>query len=83
LKKYKSQGSDQILAEITGAETLLAAIHKYLNSTCNKEELLHQWKEPNIVPIHKKRKKHSVIIILGCQRHQHHTKFYQAFFSQG
>jgi hypothetical protein len=37
LKKYKSLGSDQILAELiqTGGETVLSAIHKLINSICN------------------------------------------------
>jgi hypothetical protein len=56
LKKYKSPGSDQILAELIQArgEILLSAIHKLINSVWNKEELPHQWKETIIVPIHKK-----------------------------
>jgi hypothetical protein len=29
-------------------------IHKLINSIWNKEQLLDQWKESNIVPIHKK-----------------------------
>jgi hypothetical protein len=38
LKKYKSPGSDQILAELiqTGGKTLLSAIHKLINSIWNK-----------------------------------------------
>jgi hypothetical protein len=40
-KKYKLPGSDQIPAELiqAGNETLLAAIHKFINSGSNKEEL--------------------------------------------
>jgi hypothetical protein len=55
LKKYKSPGSDQILAELyqAGDETLVSVIHKLINSIWNKEELPEQWKEPIIVPIHK------------------------------
>jgi hypothetical protein len=39
LKKYKSSGSDQILAELiqTGGEILLSDIHKHINSIWNKE----------------------------------------------
>jgi hypothetical protein len=39
LKKYKSPGSDQILAELikAGGETLLSAIHKLGNSIWNME----------------------------------------------
>jgi hypothetical protein len=56
LKKYKSPGSDQIPAELiqAGAEMLLSAIHKLINSIWNKEELSDQWNESIIVPIHKK-----------------------------
>jgi hypothetical protein len=56
LKKYKSPGSDQIPAELiqAGGEILLSVIHKLVNSVWNKEELLDQWKESIIVPIHKK-----------------------------
>jgi hypothetical protein len=32
----------------------MSAIHKLINSTWNKEELPDQWKEPNIVLVHKK-----------------------------
>jgi hypothetical protein len=52
LKKYKSPGSDEILAELiqAGGEILVSAIHKLVNSVWNKEE----WKGSIIVPIHKK-----------------------------
>jgi hypothetical protein len=55
-KKYKSPGSDQILAELlkAGGEMLLSVIHKLINSVRNKEELPDQWKEFITVPIHKK-----------------------------
>jgi hypothetical protein len=47
LKKYKSPGRDQILAELiqAGGEILLSSIHKLVNSVWNKEELPDQWKE--------------------------------------
>jgi hypothetical protein len=56
LNKYKSPGSDQILAELirAGGETLVSVIHKFVNSIWNKEKLPDQWKESVIVPIHKK-----------------------------
>jgi hypothetical protein len=56
LKKYKTPGSDQIPAELiqAGAEILLSANHKLINSVWNKEELSDEWKESIIVPIHKK-----------------------------
>jgi hypothetical protein len=56
LKKYKSPGSDQFLAEIFQAqgEILLSSIHKLMNSIWNKKELPVQWKESIILPVHKK-----------------------------
>jgi hypothetical protein len=56
LKTYKSLGSDKIPAELiqAGDEILLSAIHKLINSVWNKEDLPDQWKEPIIVPVHKK-----------------------------
>jgi hypothetical protein len=56
LRKYKSPGSDNILAELiqAGGEILLSAIQKLINSVWNKEELPDQWKESIIVPVHKK-----------------------------
>jgi hypothetical protein len=55
-KNYKLPGSDQIPAELiqTGGEILLSAIHRFINSVRNKEELSDQWKESIIVPVHKK-----------------------------
>jgi hypothetical protein len=55
-RKYKSPGSDTILAELiqAGGETLHSEIHKLINSIWNKEELPDRWKESNIVPIYKK-----------------------------
>jgi hypothetical protein len=55
LKKYKSPGSDQILAELyqAGGETLVYVIHKLIISIWNKEEMPDQWKESIIVPINK------------------------------
>jgi hypothetical protein len=55
LKKYKSQGSDQIPAELNqaGGEILVSVIHKLIASVWNKEEMPDQWKESIIVPIHK------------------------------
>jgi hypothetical protein len=40
LIKYKSPGSDEILAELiqAGAKLLLSAIYKLINSVCNKAE---------------------------------------------
>jgi hypothetical protein len=84
LKKYKSSGSDQILAELIQAEgeTLLSAIHKLINSVWNKEELPDQRKESIIVPVHKKGDK-TVIIFMGYHCYQLHTKCYPVSLSQG
>jgi hypothetical protein len=56
LKKYKSPGSDQILAKLiqAGDEILVSVVHKLINSIWYKEELAVQWKESIIVPAHKK-----------------------------
>jgi hypothetical protein len=47
LKKYKSPGSDEVLAELiqAGGEILLSLIHKLVNSNWDKEKLPDQWKE--------------------------------------
>jgi hypothetical protein len=50
LRKYKSSGSDEILAR---GEPLWSEIHKLINSVWNKEELPNQCKESIIVPVHK------------------------------
>jgi hypothetical protein len=59
LKKYKSSGSDQILAELyqAGGETLQSMIHKLINSIWNKEEIPDWLTESIIVPIQKKANK--------------------------
>jgi hypothetical protein len=46
LRRYKSPGSDQIMAELVQArgETLVSVLAKLINSICNKEELIYQWK---------------------------------------
>jgi hypothetical protein len=56
LKRYSSPCVDQIRAELieAGVETLHWEIPKLIKLTWNKEELPHQWKEPSVVPIHKK-----------------------------
>jgi hypothetical protein len=59
LEKYKSPGSDQILAELiqAGGKILLSGIQKLINCVWNKEELPDQWKESVIVPLHKRKDK--------------------------
>jgi hypothetical protein len=56
LKRYKSPGRDQILAEViqAGGETLWSEIHSVINSIWNKEELPVQLKKSIILPIQKK-----------------------------
>jgi hypothetical protein len=56
LKRYKSPFSIGIPSELiqAGSEILLSAIHKFINSAWNNEELPDQWKESLIVPVHKK-----------------------------
>jgi hypothetical protein len=53
LKRYKSPGSDQILAELiqAGGET---SINSLILRIWNKEELPNQWKESIILPVYKK-----------------------------
>jgi hypothetical protein len=55
LKRYKSPGSDQIPAELIQArgKILLSAIHKFVNSVWNTEELPDQWKGSIILPVYK------------------------------
>jgi hypothetical protein len=79
LKRYKSPGSDQILAEQiqAGGETMRSEIHELINSIWNKEELPDQWKESNIVPIYKKGDKIMVVIIIKeYQCYQLYTTFF-------
>jgi hypothetical protein len=78
LKKYKSPGSDQILAELiqAGGEMLLSAIYKLINSIWNKVDLPDQWKESVIVPVHIRVIKLTVIIIVGYHCYQLHTTIY-------
>jgi hypothetical protein len=57
LKKYKSPGSDHILAELiqAGGKIVLSVAHKLIYSVWNKEELPDHWKESIFVPAKKKR----------------------------
>jgi hypothetical protein len=54
MKRYKSPGIDQILAELIQAEgeTLWCETQKFINPIWNKEELPDQWKEAVIVGYH-------------------------------
>jgi len=52
--RYKSPGANKISAELmeTWGNTLSFEIHKFINSTSNKEELPQQWNESIIVHIY-------------------------------
>ena len=56
LKSHKSPGIDQIPAELikAGGRTICFEIHKLITSIWKKEKLPEEWKELNILPIHKK-----------------------------
>jgi hypothetical protein len=73
MKRYKSPGIDQILAEIIQAQSTILHSENQKLITCiwNKEELSNQWKESIIVHI-----------IEYCS-YQLHTKCYPTFFCQG
>jgi hypothetical protein len=83
LKKYKSTGSHQILAELyqAGGETLVSVIHTLITSIWKKEEMPDQWKESIFVPIHKTSDKTDCNVGYHC--YQLHTKFYQISFFHG
>jgi hypothetical protein len=85
LKKYKSPGSDQILAELyqAGSEKLVSVIHKLITSVSNKEELHDQWKSPLLYQFTRQVIKLTVIIIVGYHCYQLHTTFYQISFFHG
>jgi hypothetical protein len=60
MKRYKSLGIDEVLAELiqAGGNTLCSELHKLPTSVWNKEELLQQWKESyNFIYLIKRRKK--------------------------
>jgi hypothetical protein len=66
LKRYKSSGIDQILAELFQAEcnTLSSEVHKLINSVWNKGELLQQWKKSITVRIYKKKMIKLTVVII-------------------
>jgi hypothetical protein len=55
VKSHKPPGIGPIPAELikAGGRTIRCAIHKLIISIRNKEQLPVEWKELNIVPIHK------------------------------
>jgi hypothetical protein len=75
LKRHKTQGIDQITAELikAGCWTIRSEIHKLYNSIWNKEDWPEQWKESFIVPIFKKSDKTDCRDMAFCQLH---VKFY-------
>jgi hypothetical protein len=82
LKRYKSLGTDHILAELIKAEgeTLCSEICKLIYSIWNKE-LPQQWKDSIIIPIHKKADKIDWNNYRGVSLfYQLPTKFYPTFF---
>ena len=78
LKRHKSPGTDQILAEMIKAcsRTISTEIHTLINSVWNKEELLEKWKESIIVPIYKKNDRTDCSNYRACHFCQPHTQFY-------
>jgi hypothetical protein len=56
LKRYKSQGIDQIPAEVNkaGGSKISSEIHNLINFIWNKKELPEQWEESVIVPVYNK-----------------------------
>jgi hypothetical protein len=55
LRSHKSQGTDQIPAELitAGGRTTSCEIHIFFYSIWSKEVLPEQWKELDIVPVYK------------------------------
>jgi hypothetical protein len=83
LRKYKSPGSDEILAEQiqAGGEILLPIIHKPINCISNKEELPDLWNEFLLLyQFARMLIKLTVIIIEEYHCYQVHTKFYRVSF---
>ena len=85
LKNHKSPGIVQVPAELikAGGRTIRCAIHKFIISIWNKEELPEEWKGSIILPIHKRGIKQIVITIGACRFCQLRTKFCPTFCSQG
>jgi hypothetical protein len=84
LEKYKSPGSDQILAELiqAGGEILLLEIHKLINSVWNKESCLINGRSQLLYQFTKRVIKLTVIIIVGYHCYHLNTKFYCISSSQ-
>jgi hypothetical protein len=86
LKKYKLPGSDQIQAEMVqeGGEILIliSEIGKSINSTWNKVEIPHKWKETIIVPTFRMAIRITTVIIEAYHNYQRHQKSYTVFFPE-
>jgi hypothetical protein len=56
LKRYKSQGIDQIPVQLfqSGSKAVCSEVHKLADSVWNKKELCQQWKESVSVPLYQK-----------------------------
>jgi hypothetical protein len=82
LMKYKSPGSDQILAEVLQAESeiLLFVIHKLINSIRNKKNCRISGRSLLLYQLTKDVRKLTVIIIGGYHCYQLHIKFYPVSF---
>jgi hypothetical protein len=82
LTKYKSLGSDEILAQLIQVvcEALRSEIHQFPNSVWDKEKLPDQWRETIILPVYKKSNK--IDCIVGYHCYQFHRQFYLISFSQ-
>jgi hypothetical protein len=84
LKRYKSPGIDQILAELikAGSEILCSEIQKLIFCMWNKEELPHNSRR-NLLLHQFIRRVIRLIIIEESPSYQLPTKFYPSFFWQG
>jgi hypothetical protein len=84
LKKYKSQGSDQIPAELIQREGGIfhSEIHKLTMLIWNKVKLTHQWSQLSYL-FTQRVIKLAVVIIEVYHCCQLHTKCYPTFFSLG
>lgn len=80
MKRHKSPGINQIPPELIkrGSMRVCCGIRKLKYSVWKEQEVLWQWKEPLIVPVHKKG------AVTDCSHLcQLRTEFYPAYFCQG
>jgi hypothetical protein len=84
LKKYKSSGSDKILAELIQGrgEILLSVIHKLINSVGIRKNCLITERSLLLYQFTKRLRKLTILIIVGYHCYQLHTKFHR-MSSQG